>query len=780
MEGIFDTIPNTNKRAEIVHEETCELPSKSDGFHTPPRAISIMAPPSRSKYAGSSPTTETHERNKDEERREIRALYSLGAPEIDEVNQSNTKVAQKAGCTSSSGDQKEESKTSAKVLEVDNNIVSAWDHLSKISSQKVVQDPQNSEMQDYANHLYAMFPPVPKNDPSNHPRYRYPPGEWEKIQTKIKKKREKTRRREKKRQTSNQEKKKPSKVKFTPNKPAAPRNTENREICDDFPGEMNKSSPSASQAKIARAKNNKNPKQYENFNLPKYNNSENPSKTEILREEKRGNAREGITDLNLSTPADRPVRVFDEREAEEREFSSATETIPSRPKNPNKIIPINLDDRIIKEETKKVNEEERNDLRHNPKVARLDYTPAPKRTGCGIKIDQAALASLQKNATYQFRPSSAPAMGGLEAHQQKPPSRPSTRQATPQKNQVTHQEQLNQVISPQYLFPPHIGATRIQVQLLPHNPFAAKIYDGDEHKGGDNDKYQNDERNFDDDKLLTVCQEHAKGDLLSPQYLHPPNPSASLDPTDQTPSKTSAFRVHANGDHLSPQYLHPPNPSNRRKTSNEPMPQNIPGDHLSPQHLHQPNLGENRYLLSPNFRITINPPDLKANQYLFEVHVHGDHLSPQYLHPPNPSSKHGCPSKEPTSRNFPGSAHHQVTQNLSPQYLYPPNFQPAPHQCPYIIKPAFENSEQDRDLGDQNLSPQYLFPPNFWSPSPPSEPTAKQQWGVAALALLKSVERAAPPQCFSVMGSGGRDGLRKLGGRDTVGKDSDLLRHGLV
>ena len=181
MEGIFDTIPNTNKRAEIVHEETCELPSKSDGFHTPPRAISIMAPPSRSKYAGSSPTTETHERNKDEERREIRALYSLGAPEIDEVNQSNTKAAQKAGCTSSSGDQKEESKTSAKVLEVDNNIVSAWDHLSKISSQKVVQDPQNSEMQDYANHLYVMFPPVPKNDPSNHPRYQYPPGEWEKF-----------------------------------------------------------------------------------------------------------------------------------------------------------------------------------------------------------------------------------------------------------------------------------------------------------------------------------------------------------------------------------------------------------------------------------------------------------------------------------------------------------------------------------------------------------------------------------------------------------------------
>ena len=60
-----------------------------------------------------------------------------------------------------------------------NETISARDHLSTISAQKV-QVPQNSEMQDIANHLYAMFPPVAKDDPSNHPRYRYPPGEWEK------------------------------------------------------------------------------------------------------------------------------------------------------------------------------------------------------------------------------------------------------------------------------------------------------------------------------------------------------------------------------------------------------------------------------------------------------------------------------------------------------------------------------------------------------------------------------------------------------------------------
>ena len=37
--------------------------------------------------------------------------------------------------------------------------------------------------------------------------------------------------------------------------------------------------------------------------------------------------------------------------------------------------------------------------------------PAPKRIGCAIKIDQAALVLLLKNATWQYRPPSAPMMG---------------------------------------------------------------------------------------------------------------------------------------------------------------------------------------------------------------------------------------------------------------------------------------------------------------------------------------------------------------------------------
>mmetsp|Transcript_36919 Transcript_36919/g.72646 ORF Transcript_36919/g.72646 Transcript_36919/m.72646 type:complete len:139 (+) Transcript_36919:151-567(+) len=92
------------------------------------------------------------------------------------------------------------------------------------------------------------------------------------------------------------------------------------------------------------------------------------------------------------------------------------------------------------------------------------------------------------------------------------------------------------------------------------------------------------------------------------------------------------------------------------------------------------------------------------------------------------------------SRNIPASDHHKVTQNLSPQYLFPSNFQPAPHQCPYIIRPAFKNSEKDRDLGDWNLSPQFLFPPNYWSPILPSEPIAEQHWGVTALTAFLTMK----------------------------------------
>ena len=60
----------------------------------------------------------------------------------------------------------------------------------------------------------------------------------------------------------------------------------------------------ASQARIAQAKNSKNPKQYENFN------SENPSKTDILREERRENLRDDTINKNPSTPAPIPVPTY--------------------------------------------------------------------------------------------------------------------------------------------------------------------------------------------------------------------------------------------------------------------------------------------------------------------------------------------------------------------------------------------------------------------------------------------------------------------------------------
>ena len=44
-------------------------------------------------------------------------------------------------------------------------------------------------MQEYADHLNSLFPPVEKHDPINHPRYCYPPGEWDKTQKRQKKKR---------------------------------------------------------------------------------------------------------------------------------------------------------------------------------------------------------------------------------------------------------------------------------------------------------------------------------------------------------------------------------------------------------------------------------------------------------------------------------------------------------------------------------------------------------------------------------------------------------------
>ena len=154
-----------------------------------------------------------------------------------------------------------------------------------------------------------------------------------------------------------------------------------------------------------------------------------------------------------------------------------------------------------------------------------------------------------------------------------------------------------------------------------------------------------------------------------------------------------------------------------------------------PQYLFPPNPSVvTTYTFSQEHH-TIN--QTPSNTTELRAHVHGDHLSPQYLHPPNPS-KHGTPSKNPTSWNIPANEQHQVVQNLSPQYLFPPNFRTASHRHPNIMITSFENFEQDHGPGDHNISPQYLFPPNFRSPSLPPESIAEKHWGVADLsALLK-------------------------------------------
>ena len=238
------------------------------------------------------------------------------------------------------------------------------------------------------------------------------------------------------------------------------------------------------------------------------------------------------------------------------------------------------------------------------------YIPAPNRTGCGTKFDRAALASLIRQS--------------LSHH---------------------HLFLLNNDFD-RYAFRP-INSSAEKIPLLRPQDRSPNIKLPDTRT------------------KLTAPHTHIQGDHLSPQYLHPPNPSAILSDTsgrdhstDQTLFKTIGFRVHVHGDHLSPQYLHPPNLTRTFKTN------------------------------------IIKTPQRRAT-FLQQK------LSPQYLHPP------GDPQTETKDLLFP-----QHVYQLNPSNGI--NFERE--------RTAVVKLEQDLNLGKQNLSPQYLFPPNirnsFLTPEP--------------------------------------------------------------
>ena len=253
---------------------------------------------------------------------------------------------------------------------------------------------------------------------------------------------------------------------------------------------------------------------------------------------------------------------------------------------------------------------------------------------------------------------------------------------------------------------------------------------------------------------LNISRNHVQGDHLSPQYLHPPNPSNHT--ADKSPSITTNFRVQVHGG-LSPHYLHPLNMSSKPEiSSKKTTPRYAPGTlnfsntteirakvhaaHLSPQYLYPPNSRETQGVsqsietMASSISSSKNPP---PRQVLFQ-----QKLSPQYLYPPGDIDKLqweiNPPSTVPRFQqriffNFPcgnlfdtysrsstSESNTETGDHLSLQHLHQP-------------KPSSENNpELALNLGDR-LSPQYLFPPNFWSSNPPSEFTAKNLWGVAAL-----------------------------------------------
>ena len=149
-------------------------------------------------------------------------------------------------------------------------------------------------------------------------------------------------------------------------------------------------------------------------------------------------------------------------------------------------------------------------------------------------------------------------------------------------------------------------------------------------------------------KLTTwnnVHEHHQAEQVLSPQYLYPPNSSSKyiISNKELTPRNITRIYHHQAGKTLSPQYLFPPN--------------------FSPQHLQPPNL--NKHGISNEETTLWNIPG--RNQ-----HQAKHNLSPQYLFPPNlrivTKQNPHLPQGTIIKRD------HNPSQNLSPQYLSPPNF----------------------------------------------------------------------------------------------------------
>ena len=108
--------------------------------------------------------------------------------------------------------------------------------------------------------------------------------------------------------------------------------------------------------------------------------------------------------------------------------------------------------------------------KHNSSAAPA-HTPAPNRTGCGIKFDRAALDSILPTIPRQYRNPSASVINRKEIQ------KTSVRSSPPE--QRTHITQakcrdiyLCQNLSPQYLFPPNIEVIN---HLHRQNPSADEI-----------------------------------------------------------------------------------------------------------------------------------------------------------------------------------------------------------------------------------------------------------------------------------------------------------------
>ena len=168
------------------------------------------------------------------------------------------------------------------------------------------------------------------------------------------------------------------------------------------------------------------------------------------------------------------------------------------------------------------------------------------------------------------------------------------------------------------------------------------------------------EQNYNDDKFLTVCQDHTKGDFLSPQYLHPPNQSAILDTDTSISPNTTQPRTKVHTARFSPQYLYPPNSretqgvspsietmaSSISSSKNPPPRQVLFQQKLSPQYLYPPGDIDNlQWEINPpstvprfQQRLFFNFPcgnlfDTYSRSSILESNTKtGDHLSLQHLH----------------------------------------------------------------------------------------------------------------------------------------------------